>query len=40
MGKGSTWRKGTNFKKYQDSDYWKNLEEKKLKAKTKKTENK
>jgi hypothetical protein len=38
MGKGSGWRKGTNFKKYQESDYWKILEEKKIKAKN--TENK
>jgi hypothetical protein len=33
MGKGSKWRKGINFKKYQESDYWKNLEERKLKDK-------
>lgn len=32
MGKGSKWRKGTNFKKYQDAEYWKILEEKKMKA--------
>jgi len=38
MGKGSKWRKGTNFKAYQESDYWKNLEERKLKVK--KTEEK
>ena len=38
MGKGSKWRKGTNFKAYQESDYWKSLEERKLKAK--KTEEK
>jgi hypothetical protein len=33
MGKGSKWRKGTNFKKYQESDYWKALEERKAQEK-------
>jgi hypothetical protein len=33
MGKGSSWRKGTNFKAYQESGYWKALEEKKTKIK-------
>lgn len=28
-GKGSSWRKGTNFKKYRDSEYWKRVEDKK-----------
>lgn len=23
MGKGSLWRKGTDFRKYYESDYWK-----------------
>lgn len=29
MGKGSAWRKGTNFKAYQESEYWKELEKRK-----------
>lgn len=29
MGKGSQWRKGTDRKKYDASEYWKNLEKRK-----------
>jgi len=27
MGKGDKWRKGLNFKKYQDAPYWKKLKD-------------
>lgn len=46
MGKGTYWRRGTNFKKYNDADYWKELEKRKankqveVKTESKKTINK
>lgn len=35
MGKGSLWRKGTDFKKYYESDYWKERDKRKQEAKAK-----
>jgi len=36
MGKGCGWRKGTNYKAYNDSDYWKGRDERVAKAKAEK----
>lgn len=33
MGKGTGWRKGTNYKAYNDADYWTLLAERKAKEK-------
>lgn len=30
-GKGDKWRKGTNYKKYRESVYWKEQEKRKVK---------
>jgi hypothetical protein len=32
MGKGSSLRKGANLKKYWESDYWKELDKRKIEA--------
>lgn len=32
MGKGCAWRKGTNFKAYQEAEYWVELEKRKEKS--------
>ena len=39
MGKGSSWRKGTNFKAYQESDYWKLRDERIAKQNKKDSKN-
>jgi len=36
MGKGTGWRKGTNYKAYNESDYWKLRDERIAKAKEEK----